>query len=39
MMCPDLQKVEDVSMSTDKLQSFGIKQKNLDEMILEILEQ
>ena len=36
---PDLQKVEDVSMSTDKLQSFGIKQKNLDEMILEILEQ
>ena len=36
---PGLQKVEDVSMSTDKLQSFGIKQKNLDEMILEILEQ
>jgi dTDP-4-dehydrorhamnose reductase len=36
---PDLQKVEDVSMSTDKLQSFGIKQQNLDKMILEILEQ
>ena len=36
---PGLQKVEDVSMSTDKLQSFGIKQKTLDEMILEILEQ
>ena len=34
-----LQKVEDVSMSTDKLQSFGIKQKNLDEMILEIVKQ
>jgi hypothetical protein len=37
MMC-SLQKVEDVSMSTDKLQSFGIKQKNLDEMILEIIK-
>lgn len=35
---PGLQKVEDVSMSTDKLQSFGIKQKNLDEMILEIIK-
>lgn len=34
---PGLQKVEDVSMNTDKLQSFGIKQKSLDEMILEIL--
>jgi dTDP-4-dehydrorhamnose reductase len=33
---PNLQKVEDVSMNTDKLQSFGIKQKTLDEMILEI---
>jgi dTDP-4-dehydrorhamnose reductase len=34
---PALPKVEDVSMSTEKLQSFGIKQKSLDEMILEIL--
>ncbi len=29
----NLPKVEDVSMNTDKLQSFGIKQKSLDEMI------
>jgi dTDP-4-dehydrorhamnose reductase len=36
---PGLQKVKDVSLNTDKLQSFGIKQKTLDEMILEILEQ
>lgn len=35
---PDLQKVEDVSMNTDKLQSFGFKQKTLDEMILEIIK-
>ncbi|MCU0343036.1 MAG: NAD(P)-dependent oxidoreductase [Ignavibacterium sp.] len=35
---PGLQKVEDVSMNTDKLQSFGIKQKTLDEMILEIIK-
>lgn len=34
---PGLQKVEDVSMNTDKLQSLGIKQKLLDEMILEIV--
>ncbi len=34
---PDLPKVEDVSMNTDKLQSYGIKQKSLDEMILEII--
>jgi dTDP-4-dehydrorhamnose reductase len=33
-----LQKVEDVSMNTDKLQSFGIKQKTIDEMILEIIK-
>jgi dTDP-4-dehydrorhamnose reductase len=33
-----IQKVEDVSMNTHKLQSFGIKQRTLDEMILEILE-
>ncbi len=33
-----LQKVKDVSMNTDKLQSFGIKQKTLDEMILEIMK-
>lgn len=35
---PGLQKVEDVSMNTDKLQSFGIRQKTLDEMILEIVK-
>ena len=35
---PGLQKVEDVSMNTDKVQSFGIKQKTLDEMILEIIK-
>jgi dTDP-4-dehydrorhamnose reductase len=35
---PNLQKVEDVSMNTHKLQSFGIKQKTLDEMILEIIK-
>ena len=34
---PDFPKVEDVSMNTDKLQSFGFKQRTLDEMILEIL--
>ena len=35
---PGLQKVEDVSMNTDKVQSFGIRQKTLDEMILEIIK-
>jgi len=35
---PGIQKVKDVSMNTDKLQSFGIRQKNLDEMILEIIK-
>lgn len=35
---PRVQKVEDVSMNTDKLQSFGFKQKALDEMILEIIK-
>ncbi len=35
---PNLAKVEDVSMNTSKLQSNGIKQKSIDEMILEILE-
>jgi dTDP-4-dehydrorhamnose reductase len=35
---PGIQKVEDVSMNTDKLQSFGFKQKTLDEMILEIIK-
>jgi dTDP-4-dehydrorhamnose reductase len=34
---PEVAKVEDVSMETDKLQSYGIKQKSLDEMILETL--
>ena len=35
---PGIQKVEDVSMNTDKLQSFGFKQRTLDEMILEIIK-
>ena len=30
-------KVEDVSLNTDKLKSFGIKQKTLDKMILETI--
>ncbi|MFZ1520480.1 MAG: SDR family oxidoreductase [Ignavibacteriaceae bacterium] len=34
---PEVAKVEDVSMNTDKLRSYGIKQKSLDEMILESL--
>jgi dTDP-4-dehydrorhamnose reductase len=34
---PRIQKVEDVSMNTEKLQSFGIRQKTLDEMIFEIV--
>ena len=34
---PEVAKVEDVSMNTDKLKSYGIKQKSLDEMILETL--
>ena len=33
----NLPSVEDVSMDTTKLQSFGIKQKNIEEMIYEIL--
>ncbi|HQI42327.1 MAG: NAD(P)-dependent oxidoreductase [Ignavibacteriales bacterium UTCHB2] len=33
---PALPKVEDVSMNTDKLKSFGIKQNSLDKMILEV---
>lgn len=35
---PELAKVEDVSMNTDKLQSYGIKQKSLDEMIFESIK-
>ena len=34
---PSLPKVGDVSMNTDKLQSYGIRQKSIDEMILEIV--
>jgi dTDP-4-dehydrorhamnose reductase len=34
---PELPKVEDVSMDTTKLQSFGIKQKSIEEMIYENL--
>jgi hypothetical protein len=33
---PDLQPVADVSMNTDKLQSFGIEQKSIEEAIIEI---
>lgn len=33
---PDIQPVADVSMNTDKLQSYGIKQKSLEEAIIEI---
>jgi dTDP-4-dehydrorhamnose reductase len=35
---PGLPKVEDVSMNTEKLQSFGIKLKSIEESIKEILE-
>ena len=34
---PNLPKVEDVSMDTTKLQSFGIKQRNIEDMIFELL--
>src|SRR5690606_871673 len=34
---PDLPHVEDVSMNTDKLQSYGIKQKSIEQSIREIL--
>ncbi|MEJ2613494.1 MAG: SDR family oxidoreductase [Ignavibacteriaceae bacterium] len=34
---PGLPKVEDVSMNTERLQSFGIKQKGIEESINEIL--
>ncbi len=34
---PELPKVEDVSLNTDKLNAFGIKRKNLDESIAEII--
>lgn len=34
---PNLAKVEDVSLDTTKLHSFGIKQKSIEEMIVEIL--
>jgi dTDP-4-dehydrorhamnose reductase len=34
---PEIVKVEDVSMNTEKLQSFGVKQKSIEEMILEIV--
>jgi dTDP-4-dehydrorhamnose reductase len=35
---PEVAKVEDVSMNTDKLQSYGIKQKSIDKMIIEIID-
>ena len=34
---PDVPKVEDVSLNTDKLQSYGIQQKSIVESIKEIL--
>lgn len=34
---PELPKVEDVSLNTDKLNTFGIKRKNIDDSINEIL--
>lgn len=34
---PDLPKVEDVSMNTEKLTALGIKRKNIDESIKEII--
>lgn len=34
---PEVTKVEDVSMDTEKLQCYGIKSKSIDEMILEIV--
>lgn len=36
---PELPQVADVSMNTDKLQSYGIKQKDIEESITEILSQ
>lgn len=35
---PDLPKVQDVSLNTDKLKSLGIKQKSIEESIIEILK-
>jgi len=35
---PEIAKVEDVSMNTEKLQSLGVKQKSIDEMILETIK-
>jgi dTDP-4-dehydrorhamnose reductase len=35
---PDLPKVEDVSLNTDKLRSLGIKQKSIEESIHEMLQ-
>lgn len=32
---PEVTRVEDVSMNTEKLQSYGIKQKSLEEMIID----
>ena len=34
----DIPMVADVSMNTDKLQSFGIKQKSIKESVKEILK-
>lgn len=36
---PDIQKVYDVSLNTDKLKSFGLKQKSIEESVNEILKQ
>jgi hypothetical protein len=36
---PQLPKVEDVSLNTDKLQSLGINPKTIEESILEIIRE
>ncbi len=35
---PDMPQVEDVSMNTEKLQSFGIKQKSIDECLNQMIK-
>ena len=36
---PEIQKVYDVSLNTDKLKSYGLKQKSIEESVNEILKQ
>ena len=35
---PGMPQVADVSMNTEKLQSFGIQQKNIDECLSQIIK-